>query len=290
MMYWTWLNADDHQIEIIDNLSDKGYCVHADYTRLKQVFLNLLSNAVKYNRESGRITVDGELTNEQCLRISITDTGEGLTEEEVAQLFTPFERIDELNNVEGTGIGLVITKNLIELMGGSINVDSNKGEGTTFWIEFASNTLQTKEMHMTDTNEETLVDPKVKTEREHTVLYIEDNPANLRLVTQLLSSQSNICLHSAEEPFLGLELAIKHIPDLILLDINLPGIDGYEVLIRLREQNETKHIPVIAISANAMKKDIDKGLAAGFDDYITKPINVRELLQAVKDKLSEINK
>ena len=283
-------HADKRQIEIVDNISDKGYCVQADYTRLKQVFLNLLSNAVKYNRESGRITVDSELTNEQHLRISITDTGEGLTKDEVAQLFTPFERIDELNNIEGTGIGLVITKNLIELMDGSINVDSNKGQGTTFWIELASNTLQTKEIDMPDKNEESSVPSDVNTEREHSVLYIEDNPANLRLVTQLLGTQPNICLHSAEEPFLGIELAIKHIPDLILLDINLPGIDGYEVLTRLRGQNETKHIPVIAISANAMKKDIDKGLAAGFETYITKPIDVRALLQAVKTKLSEINK
>lgn len=278
-------HADKRQIEIIDNLSDKGYCVHADYTRLKQVFLNLLSNAVKYNRDSGRITVDSELTKEQNLRISITDTGEGLTKDEVAQLFTPFERVDEFNNVEGTGIGLVITKNLIELMDGSLDVNSNKGEGTTFWIELASNTLHKKEMNMSDKSEESSEHPSVNTKREHAVLYIEDNPANLRLVTQLLGTQPNICLHSAEEPFLGIELAIKHMPDLILLDINLPGIDGYEVLTRLREQNETKHIPVIAISANAMKKDIDRGLAAGFESYITKPIDVKALLHSVNTVL-----
>jgi len=143
---------------------------------------------------------------------------------------------------------------------------------------------------MPDKNEESSVNPNVHTESEYTVLYIEDNPANLRLVTQLLGAQPNISLHSAEEPFLGLELAVKHLPDLILLDINLPGIDGYEVLTRLRAQNETKHIPVVAISANAMKKDIDRGMAAGFESYITKPIDVKALLQAVNSKLSEIKK
>lgn len=283
-------HAEGRQIKIIDNLSDKGYSVQADFTRLKQVLLNLLSNAVKYNCESGSITVDSEVIDKQRLRISVADTGEGLTDNQIAKLFRPFERMDVENNVEGTGIGLVITKHLMELMGGTIGINSSKGKGSVFWIELLSDTLQSEQKNKTGKKEQPSIISSKHTEHEQRVLYIEDNPANLRLVTQLLSQQPNILLYSAEEPLHGLDLAVEHIPDLILLDINLPGIDGYEVLKRLRQQEATQNIPVIAISANAMKKDIERGIAAGFDEYITKPIDVKALLNAVNIKLQGSNK
>lgn len=280
-------HAEARQIKIIENLCDKGYSVQADFTRLKQVLLNLLSNAVKYNCESGSITVDSEIIDKQRLRISVADTGEGLTDEEITQLFKPFERINEANNVEGTGIGLVITKHLVELMGGTVGIKSSKDKGSVFWIELVSDTLQSEQKNEAAKKEQLSIISSKHTEHKNKVLYIEDNPANLRLVTQLLTQQPNIQLYSAEEPLHGLELAFEHIPDLILLDINLPGIDGYEVLLRLRQKEVTQNIPVIAISANAMKKDIERGMAAGFDDYITKPINVKVLLDTVNNKLQE---
>lgn len=272
-----------------EQLSQQHNSVRADRTRLKQVLLNLLSNAIKYNRENGKLIIACNKTDNNQTRISISDTGAGLSQEQQSQLFKAFNRLGaEQSEIEGTGIGLVITKNIVELMDGTIGVESAPGEGSMFWIDLPRETLQplqkdrTDEMNTTDQQQ-----PMIEPEHKHTVLYIEDNPANLRLVSQLLGRRSNIHLWSAHEPMLGLELAAEHKPDLILLDINLPGIDGYEVLKHLRQREATRDTPVIAISANAMPKDIEKGLEAGFDDYITKPIDVSALLHTVDMRLSE---
>ena len=192
--------------------------------------------------------------------------------------------------------GVPQTKNIIELMGGSIGVESQPGEGSTFWIELpgvSDNIADEKLETVNSESKKSSVAEKQNTsdtEYKNTLLYIEDNPANLRLVTQLLGRITNIHMWSAHEPMLGLELAMEHQPDLILLDINLPGIDGYEVLRRLRSWDATRDIPVIAISANAMPKDIENSKEAGFDDYITKPIDLNRLLVTVEDQFSEINK
>lgn len=272
----------------LDELDNKKYTVRADHTRLKQVLLNLLSNAVKYNSESGKLTIACQLMSNNIIRISVTDTGAGLSQQEQLKLFKPFERIGaEDSDIEGTGIGLVITKNIIEIMGGNIGVQSQTGEGSSFWIELPADISQPgrcPDEGSGAVEQQNIDEPEH--EHERTVLYIEDNPANLRLVTQLLVSRSNIYMWSAHEPILGLELALEHKPDLILLDINMPGMNGVEVLKRLKKNPETCDTPVIAISANAMSKDIEKGLAAGFDDYITKPINVVDLLKAVNEKLA----
>ena len=269
-----------------DELVQQGVAVRADSTRLKQALLNLLSNAVKYNNDNGKIIINCSRSKNNFIRINISDTGNGLSEEQLEGLFVAFNRLGaEQSEIEGTGIGLVITKNIIELMGGNIGVESEKGKGSTFWIELPEDTENLEDESMkNDTDEKSALK---NLEQEHTVLYIEDNPANLRLVSQLLGRLSNIRMWSAHEPLLGLELAMQHKPDLILLDINLPGMDGFEVLKRLQADEKTCMIPVIAISANAMPKDIDKGLNAGFEDYITKPIDVQALLQSVDKKLSE---
>ncbi len=270
-------------------VAEKSYAVRADYTRLKQSILNLLSNAVKYNKEKGEIIVNCLLAENGFVRISVSDNGKGLSSEQQKDLFVAFNRLGaEHSEIEGTGIGLVITKNIIELMGGQIGMVSEPGEGSTFWIDLpADEDSGPHEILKDEVDNESMT---AKLEHGHSVLYIEDNPANLRLVSQLLGRLPNLRMWSAHEPLLGLELAIEHKPDLILLDINLPGMDGFEVLEQLQKNKITSDIPVIAISANAMPKDIEKGQKAGFDGYITKPIDVVTLLEVVKHQLLEQEK
>jgi len=278
----------DQQPVELEQITDIKRAVRGDKTRIKQVLLNLLSNAVKYNRVNGTIEIDCQLTEDNQLRISINDTGEGLTENQQAQIFQPFNRLGaEASETEGSGIGLVITKNIIELMGGSIGFESTPGKGSSFWIELPNDELPQHELSTRSALLNTAPNNSINniTDHEHTVLYIEDNPANLRLITQLLARRPHIHLWSAHEPLLGLALAEEHKPDLILLDINLPGMDGYEVLEKLRSRPKTKNIQVIAISANAMASDIARGKAAGFDDYLTKPIDVANFLQVIDNTL-----
>ncbi len=276
------LFRDDAEISS-DDLNNDTNILRADYTRTKQVIINLLSNAVKYNSEGGKITIKCDQSDNN-IRISITDTGLGLNQEQQTQLFTAFDRLGvENTDIEGTGIGLVITQNIVELMGGNIGVDSEPGVGSTFWFELPSGSTVIDNKPEDVSSLEDTIDLTEK----HTVLYIEDNPANLRLVTQLLGRLPNLHMWSAHEHMLGLELAAENNPDLILLDINLPGMDGFEVLKLLRQRDGTRNTPVIAISANAMPKDIERGLEAGFDDYITKPINIHKLMLAVSEKLND---
>ena len=281
---------DEHNKITLEELLAQKLIIRADHTRIKQVILNLLSNAVKYNIENGKIILKYAPVEDHQIRISIIDTGKGLTHDEQSQLFTAFNRLGaENSNIEGTGIGLVITRNIVELMGGYIGVESTLGEGSIFWFDLPAGSVIPSESEY-DKNSRAQPDEMAKLKVGTSILYIEDNPANLRLVTRLLSRLPNIHMWSAHEPLLGLELATEHQPDLILLDINLPGINGFEVLEHLRARDETQSIPVIAISANAMPQDISKGLNAGFDDYITKPINISSFLTKVGDKLSEIKK
>ena len=276
----------------IDELGREHKTAFLDETRFKQIILNLLSNAIKYNNENGKITLSYRDNMNGTFSLSITDTGDGLSDEQQKELFKSFNRLGlEQTEIEGSGIGLVITKKLTELMGGKIGVTSKVGIGSTFWVELPFNTsddLTEKEYINKSTEEEKLVlEERNMTvqDSKKTVLYVEDNPANLRLVEQILECIPNLKMWSAPEPLLGLELAVEHVPDLILLDINLPGMDGYEVLVELRKRDETKNIPVVAISANAMPKDLKKGKEAGFDGYITKPVNIKELLSIVESKI-----
>ena len=278
---------DDIQVDI-GTLMEEQYFALLDETRFKQAILNLMSNAVKYNNENGKVTVSYSKTKNNSFRISITDTGKGLNNEQQQQLFKAFNRLGlEQTDIEGTGIGLVITKKLVELMGGSIGVDSEVGAGSTFWIEIPVNCENNNSFNEIETSVKTILkeNKMANTAQKQSVLYIEDNPANLRLVEQVLDSMPTIHMWSAPEPLLGLELAMEHLPDLILLDINLPGMDGYEVLKRLRSKASSKDIPVVALSANAMSKDIENSKKAGFNGYITKPVNVKELLAIVESKL-----
>ncbi len=278
---------DDIQVDI-GTLIEEEYFALLDETRFKQIILNLMSNAVKYNNENGKVTLYYSKNKNNSFRISVTDTGKGLDGKQQKQLFKAFNRLGfEQTDIEGAGIGLVITKKLVELMGGSIGVNSEVGVGSTFWIEIPVSCENDNLFNENETSVKTILKENGvgNTKKKKSVLYIEDNPANLRLVEQVLDSLPCVHMWSAPEPLLGLELAMEHLPDLILLDINLPGMDGYEVLKQLRSEASSKNIPVVAISANAMSKDLEAGKKAGFDGYITKPVNVKELLEIIESKL-----
>lgn len=275
--------ADDRNIQI--NSSDfSGLTVRADYTRLKQILINLLSNAVKYNREGGEIFISTKKIDDR-LRIIIKDTGQGIAENRKSELFQPFNRLDaEGHDIEGTGIGLTITHRIVEMMGGSVDFESKVGVGSSFWIElpFESQPATNTE---NATDEDSDISMKNVNTKKHVILYIEDNPANLKLVTKILGHRKHINLLTAHTPELGIELALSRQPELILLDINMPTMDGYDVLKVLKANNKLMHTPVVAVTANAMQSDIDKGIAAGFSDYITKPINIPHFLEIVDESL-----
>jgi PAS domain S-box-containing protein len=259
----------------------KPLFVLADRTRVKQILINLLSNAIKYNRARGAVIVECAASSPERIRISVKDTGSGLSTDKLAQLFQPFNRLgQEAGGEEGTGIGLVMTKRLVELMGGVIGVKSDIGVGSVFWVELVLAAEPNLAIGTTDAA--ALQPAQLKNDAAlRTLLYVEDNPANLKLVAQLIARRPNLCLLSAADATLGIELARDRQPAVILMDINLPGISGIGALKILREDSLTRHIPVIAISANAMPHDIHKGLEAGFFRYLTKPIRVVEFMDVV---------
>jgi len=272
--------AEQHSIHLNFLPFDNTWFALADRTRVKQVLINLLSNAVKYNREHGTIEVRCTLSAPERIRISIKDSGAGLPPEKLAQLFQPFNRLGQEAGIEeGTGIGLMVTKQLIEMMGGTLGVQSAVGVGSEFWFELirdvtpqlaARNVLLAESALQAEAN----VVPR-------TLLYVEDNPSNLMLVEQIMEGCSHLHMLSAHDGNVGIMLARSHLPDVILMDINLPGISGFQALKILREDPATACIPVIALSANAMPYDVKKGLEAGFFSYLTKPIKVDELISVL---------
>jgi PAS domain S-box-containing protein len=259
---------------------DNTWFANADRTRVKQVLINLLSNAIKYNCEHETVEVKCALSTPERIRISIKDSGAGLPPEKLAQLFQPFNRLgQETGTEEGTGIGLVVTKRLVELMGGTIGVESTVGVGSEFWIELIRDV--TPQLAPGYTMPAELTQQAQENATLQTLLYVEDNPANLMLVEQIIEGYPRIRMLSAHNGNLGIALARVHLPDAILMDINLPGISGFQALKMLHEDPGTAHIPVLAISANAMPRDIEKGLEAGFFRYLTKPIKVHEFMEAL---------
>lgn len=271
-------------VKIHFNEFNTPYFVKADHTRVKQIVINLLSNAIKYNKVEGSVTVEYALTENNSIRISIKDTGAGLTQELIHELFQPFNRLGQNAKAEvGTGIGLVVCKRLVELMHGRIGVESIVGEGSIFWIEL--NLII--EAHLEDQDKEIqIVQAKLDNKyRLQSLLYIEDNPANLMLVEDIIARRDDLRLFSAKDGSEGIKIANELLPDLILMDINLPGISGLDALIILAKDKKTAHIPVIALSANAIPHDIEKGLKAGFFRYLTKPIRVIEFMETLDSAL-----
>ena len=261
------------------------YFVNADRTRVKQVLINLLSNAIKYNRARGTVEVTCGASSAKRIRISVHDTGEGLSPEKLAQLFQPFNRLgQEASSAEGTGIGLVVSKQLVELMGGEIGVESTVGVGSMFWFEL--NVADEPQLAAGAAEPLAPLQTHVRQgEVRRTLLYIEDNQANMQLVEQLIARRPDMRLLSAGDGMSGIEIARTQQPKVILMDINLPGINGIQALRILRKDPITAHIPVLAISANAMPHDIKKGLEAGFFRYLTKPIKLDEFMDALDTAL-----
>ena len=269
----------------IDCEGVQGAMVRADRVRFKQIIINLLSNAIKYNHEGGSVLLSKRVEGDR-LHVCVSDTGPGIPADKLEQLFQPFNRLGAENGaIEGTGIGLTITRQIAELMGGTVTVESELGVGSTFVIDLPLESI-------TDIDEASLevaVDHGLHQPAEavqHIVLYIEDNPDNLKLVTMLLGRIQHIHLLTAHTPELGIELAQTRSPELILLDINLPGMDGYQVLEVFKADANLKDIPVIAITANAMARDIRRGRAAGFTDYFTKPLNMAKFVATVERVLA----
>ena len=259
-------------------LADGSGYVHGDSQRLKQVLINLLSNAVKYNREGGDVRVNVLPRSADRMRIAVSDTGPGIDSDSFEKLFTPFERLDGATGVEGTGLGLALSRSLVEAMGGTLTVASTPGEGSTFTVELRRG----EPAAVADASRE---DGQVIATRtydgDRSVLYIEDTVANIRLVEEILTSRPSVRLLPAGMGSLGLELAAEHRPDLVLLDLHLPDIGGEEVLAKLRADERTRDIPVVILSADATDRMPGPLLDAGAQAYLTKPIGVRELLQVL---------
>ncbi|MBI5461734.1 MAG: PAS domain-containing protein [Gammaproteobacteria bacterium] len=267
---------------ILRDACDEQALVLADPVRLRQILVNLLSNAVKYNRVGGQVLLGCRLLGDEWLRITVTDTGNGIAPEKLTSLFKPFERLGaEFSAIDGTGIGLALSKQLAELMGGVLGLDTVAGEGSTFWVDLPRIDAAAAQVvaDMPPVVEHATDGERIK------VLYVEDNPANLKVVKAMLRHHPKLHLLSATNGEYGLELARRYLPDVILLDIHLPGMDGYAVFDALQADAETRRIPVIALSADAMPIDIEKGMRAGFRHYLTKPVKVGELIGAVMGAL-----
>lgn len=256
--------------------------VRADATRLNQVLLNFVSNAVKYNHQGGAVTLRVAARAGDRMRFSVTDTGIGIPLERQNEIFEPFHRFGaEYTAVEGTGLGLAISKRLVEAMNGAIGFDSKAGEGSVFWVDMPADRETPAAREAAPVARAVADGPQRKP--AYSVLYIEDNPSNLRLIADLLTTVPEATLITAPSPQIGLDLARAHRPSVVVLDIHLPTMDGYEVLARLRAAPETRGVPVVALTAAASAADIQRGIGAGFYRYLTKPIDVKLFLAAIED-------
>jgi CheY-like chemotaxis protein len=274
--------AAERRIELSTPVPDQDQHVMADRQRLKQVLLNLLTNAVKYTPLDGKVTVVSGETATGAVRIVVSDTGVGISREKLSRLFTPFDRLGaEQTGVEGTGLGLALCQRLTQAMNGSIGASSVPGAGSTFWVELARADSPLK--CFAPAKRLVSAEAPDSAEKKTTILYVEDNLSNLRLIEQVLAEQPNIELITAMQGQLGIELARRHSPDLILLDLHLPDLAGWEVLARLQRDESTREIPVVIISADATSRQLKRLMAAGARAYLTKPLDMPEFFRVIAE-------
>jgi len=277
--------AAERSLKLTSDMEHGDLFVLADRQRLKQVLLNLLSNAIKYNHDGGSIDLSVSAASGDRLRISVVDTGLGIAPEDLGRAFEPFDRLDASAGTEGTGLGLALSKGLVEAMGGTIGAESSRGFGSTFWLELATVEGPTVAHDSHDEHGET--DISSTSGRQATVLYVEDNVSNLRLIKRLLAARPNVELLAAMQGQIGLDLAREHRPDLILLDLHLPDLSGEDVLARLTTDPRTAGIPVVVLSADATHGRLERLRRAGAADYLTKPLDVRHFLEVVDGLLAD---
>jgi CheY-like chemotaxis protein/anti-sigma regulatory factor (Ser/Thr protein kinase) len=258
----------------------------ADRQRLKQVLLNLLSNAVKYNVAGGRVRVSCSLLPTNRLRIDVNDTGRGISPERMKRLFVPFERLGaEETEIEGTGIGLALSRGIVAALNGELGVESTVGEGSTFWVIMPRAVVTPNSAPQTAAPPAAASNSAAERPPQRTLLYIEDQDLNLRLVERILQPRPEYRLLTAMQGGIGIDLAREHQPDLILLDLNLPDMSGDEVLRKLKDDPAMQNIPVIMVSADAMGDRIEQMLALGATGYLTKPYRVAEFLRVIAETL-----
>ncbi|MFN2450931.1 MAG: hybrid sensor histidine kinase/response regulator, partial [Candidatus Dormibacteria bacterium] len=253
--------------------------VLADHQRVKQILLNLISNAIKYNREGGRVELHSQPVEGGGWRLEVRDTGPGLSDADQARLFSPFERLSAATTeVEGTGLGLALSRTMAEAMGGSVGVRSRLGEGSTFWVELPP-AVAARAVRASRRSAPDPVLAQRSYPRERRVLYVEDTASNLRLVEGIVTRRPNLHMETAQTGEEALVIAGTLLPHLVLLDLHLPDLPGEQVLERLRAAAPTTDVPVVMLSADATQAQADRLLAAGANDYLTKPIDVRRLLR-----------
>jgi PAS domain S-box-containing protein len=258
--------------------------IRADRTRFMQIVMNFTTNAIKYNQPGGSVTVSARLTGNKALRVSVVDTGIGIPADKQDKVFQPFQRAgQETGPIEGTGIGLVITKRLAELMGGKVGFRSTRGQGSEFWAELPIESSRVQSIASPTAAAEAAL--RFGKSNRRLVLYVEDNPANVTFMRDVLGDFEELDLATAPTAEMGLELALARRPDVIIVDINLPGMNGFEALRRIRAESSIAKVPVIALTAAASERDRQRGLEAGFYRYLTKPIQIDQLLGALETVL-----
>jgi signal transduction histidine kinase/CheY-like chemotaxis protein len=280
--------AAEREIEVhTPSVTDRPLTVEADHQRLKQVLLNLASNAVKYNRHAGSIRVACQVPSPGRVAIAVQDSGPGIPADKLARLFTPFDRLGaEQTGIQGTGMGLALSKGLMEAMDGSLSADSVEGQGTTFTIELPEAAGAAGPQDQAPVPEP--VAGSGADGDQQTVLYVEDNPSNLRLVERVLAERAGVRLLTTTLGEQVQGLVLRHRPELVLLDMHLPDLDGEEVLRRLQADPRTAGVPVVGVSADVTPAHIDRVLAAGAREYLTKPLDVARFRAVVDSLLSGV--